>query len=197
MSCRGGLPRLFPRRELCVESVPRPTFPAAITLLWGCGRMTPSLRRFGITLAFVGSASLLATTVGAQPPVYLTQWPAVLPSGVAVDGGGNVYVTDPVNCRVQKFTNTGTLLTQWGSAGSGDGQFQQPYGVAVDGGGHVVVTDLENNRIQVFTGAGGYLWQWGAFGTGNGQFSNPFAVAVDGSGDVFVADFDNFRIQKF
>ena len=65
-------------------------------------------------------------------------------------------------------------LTQWGSQGSGDGQFMFPTGVAVDGDGDVYVADRDNNRIQKFTSSGGYLTQWGSYGSGNGQFNTPF-----------------------
>ena len=40
-----------------------------------------------------------------------------------MDGSGSVYVTDTLNNRIQKFTADGTYMTQWGSEGSGDGQF--------------------------------------------------------------------------
>ena len=78
--------------------------------------MSSSLGRFGVTLAFLRFASLLPTTVGAQPPLYLTQWSTPLPFGVAVDGGGNVYVADAGDNRIQKFgyTSTPTMATTWG-----------------------------------------------------------------------------------
>src|SRR5215467_9472299 len=47
-----------------------------------------------------------------------------LPQGVAVDGSGNVYVVDTWNSRIQKFTGDGTYLTQWGTLGTGIGQFR-------------------------------------------------------------------------
>ena len=42
-------------------------------------------------------------------------------------------------------------LTQWGSGGTGNGQFAQPYGVAVNVSGDVYVADTDNHRIQVFS----------------------------------------------
>jgi len=120
--------------------------------------MTSWLRSFGIALALLGFASVLSATVGAQPPVYLTQWGLYgsgdgqfdYPAGVATDAAGNVYVTDNHNQRIQKFTDTGTYLTQWGSYGSGDGQFNHPLGIATDAAGNVYVSDFYNNRIQKF-----------------------------------------------
>src|SRR6266478_6405314 len=59
--------------------------------------------------------------------------------GIAVDGSGNVFVTDLFNNRIQKFTNSGPFLIKWGSGGSEDGQFTAPIGVAVDVSGDVFV----------------------------------------------------------
>lgn len=71
------------------------------------------------------------------------------PRGVAVDSGGNVYVTDNNN-RVQKFDSNGTFITKWGEYGTEDGEFNATSGVAVDSAGNVFVTDWWNNRIQKF-----------------------------------------------
>ena len=72
------------------------------------------------------------------------------PWGVAIDGSGDVYVTDTGNHRVQKFDREGTFLTQWGGFGVGEGQFNFPYGIAVDARGSVFVVDSGNHRIQQF-----------------------------------------------
>ena len=72
------------------------------------------------------------------------------PQSVAVDGSGNVYVSDAVNDRIQVFDNDGNFRTAWGSSGSGDGQFSGPNGIAVDGSGNVFVADVGNKRVQKF-----------------------------------------------
>lgn len=140
-----------------------------------------------------------------QPYSYETQWGAGgsgeglfrYPAGVAVDGGGKVYVADSWNHRVQKFKMNSAFLTRWGGLGAGDGQFNYPNSVAVDGNGNVYVTDSGNHRVQKFGSDGTFLSRWGAKGTGDGQFNSPSGVAVDRSGDVYVADTYNHRIQKF
>jgi DNA-binding beta-propeller fold protein YncE len=72
------------------------------------------------------------------------------PWGIAVDGAGDVYVTDTGNHRVEKFDKEGNFITQWGGFGNGDGQFNFPYGIAVDAKGSVFVIDSGNTRVQQF-----------------------------------------------
>ena len=48
-----------------------------------------------------------------------------VPSGVAVDASGHVYVADSGNDRIQVFDSSGNYQYQWGSSGFGDGQFKQ------------------------------------------------------------------------
>ena len=69
---------------------------------------------------------------------------------LAIDGDGNVYVSDQGNDRVQVFDAQGRFLRKWGIRGSGDGEFSQPQGLAIDGNGDVYVSDQSNHRILVF-----------------------------------------------
>ncbi|MGO8703400.1 MAG: SMP-30/gluconolactonase/LRE family protein, partial [Candidatus Brocadiia bacterium] len=121
----------------------------------------------------------------------------IVPSAIALDNMGNVYVADQYNYRVQKFTSAGVYVTKWGTFGTGNGQFRGPFGIAVDADDNVYVADAFNNNIQKFTSNGVYLTQWGSYGSGNGQFNVPDGIAVDSLGYVYVADSNNFRVQKF
>jgi len=89
------------------------------------------------------------------------------------------------------------FVGKWGSAGNGNGQFDNPSEIAVDGTGNVYVVDTNNHRVQKFRGDGTFLLTWGALGTGNGQFQFPRGIAVDPAGNVLVADTDNDRVQRF
>jgi DNA-binding beta-propeller fold protein YncE len=86
------------------------------------------------------------------------------------------------------------FISQWGSYGAGDGQFNTPVGVTTDGAGKVYVTDYGNARVEVFTPEGVYISQWTTLAHG---FSTPVGVAVSAAGDVYVADYETSRIQVF
>lgn len=119
------------------------------------------------------------------------------PSGVAVDGSGNIYVTDYSNHRVQKFNSSGVYQAQVGGFGTGNGQFNGPYGITCDSANNVFVADFGNHRIQKFNSSLVYQSQLGAFGTGNGQFKYPAGLATHSTGtDIFVVDTGNYRVQR-
>jgi DNA-binding beta-propeller fold protein YncE len=87
----------------------------------------------------------------------------------------------------------------FGSAGSGDGQFNDARGAAVnEATGVVYVIDAGNSRVQRFDSAGNYLSQFGSAGNGDGEFSAPRSAAVDQTdGSVYVVDAGNNRVEKF
>ena len=61
------------------------------------------------------------------------------PICVALDPSANVFVTEWLNHRIQKFTSTGGFLASWGEYGPGLGQFSSPTGISVDSSGAVYV----------------------------------------------------------
>jgi uncharacterized repeat protein (TIGR01451 family) len=91
--------------------------------------------------------------------------------------------------------------SQWGSAGSGDGQFNQPWGVALDNSvspAFVDVTDFGNNRVETFL-QGGYVTQFGTAGGGLGQFEGPEGIAVHNQ-KAYVVDTGGYlspRVQVY
>jgi tripartite motif-containing protein 71 len=113
--------------------------------------------------------------------------------GIAVTGG-YVYVADSGNDRVERFNLEGGEPLQWGTYGSGPGQFSYPRGVAANAG-EVIVSD-DNFRLQRFDPAGAYQGSVGSQGTGPGQFGFPYGVALDAAGNVYVADDLNHRVVK-
>jgi streptogramin lyase len=119
------------------------------------------------------------------------------PTGVAVDAGGYVYVTNKTQDLIQKYDATGAYVAQFGGSGSGNGLLSSPEAVAVASGGDIYVADTGNNRIERFTSAGAYVGWWGGLGTQPGTFDHPAGIAFDGSGNIYVSDTGNDRIQKF
>ncbi len=127
------------------------------------------------------------------------------PRDLAVAPGGEIYVADTGNHRIEKFSPEGELITTWGGfadASLGDapgGTFNEPWGVAVGPTGDVYVADTWNHRIQWFSPQGEFKGMIGAEGLGEGvdAFWGPRDVAVDGQGRIFVADTGNKRIKVY
>jgi hypothetical protein len=83
------------------------------------------------------------------------------PTDVAWDSRGNIYITDGyVNSRVAKYDRNGDWVKQWGTKGSGPGQFNTPHAIAIDRSDNIYVGDRGNQRIQVFDTNGTFLRQW-------------------------------------
>ena len=131
--------------------------------------------------------------------------------GVAVDGAGNVFVTDTVSGTVRRITPAGAVTTIAGTAGitgSSDGvgaaaSFNNPVGVAIDGAGNLYVADTGNHTIRKITPAAVVTTLAGSPGApgavdGSGaaaRFNAPRNVAVDAAGSLYVADTGNNTIR--
>ena len=83
-----------------------------------------------------------------------------LPSSVAPDGAGNVYISDTLNHRIRKVNAAGVITTFAGTGANtygGDGgapdaaQLRNPSGIAVDSAGNLYIADMNNHRIRKVT----------------------------------------------
>jgi DNA-binding beta-propeller fold protein YncE len=125
------------------------------------------------------------------------------PYGVSVDGT-NLFVTDMVNQRVQRFSGSPPYDFQlaWGERGWGEGNpgLNWPKGLDIQnvGGTRTVwVADTKNNRLQEFRPDGSPTGRkFGKPGVAVGQLKWPFAVTAVGT-DLIVVDSNNNRVQRW
>jgi len=84
---------------------------------------------------------------------------------VAFGPDGNVFIADGYrNARILRYTPDGRKVAEWGSPGTGPGEFRLPHSIAVDEDGIVYVADRENGRIQRFDRDGTFLGEWPDYG---------------------------------
>jgi YD repeat-containing protein len=120
------------------------------------------------------------------------------PNGAAIDGHGNVWVSDSKNSRVQEFSSAGVFIAAYGSHGTGNGQLGAPTGLdANQSTGNVYIADCEDNRIEELSSIGGFIRTFGSAGTEPGKLKCPGAVKIDASGNAWVTDSGNNRIEEF
>jgi tripartite motif-containing protein 71 len=121
--------------------------------------------------------------------------------GVAVDGAGNIYLSDIGHDTITKLSPDGKVLAVWGSFGSDPGQFRVPYALAIDSAGDVYVADTFNQRVQKLSPDGKVLAEWGG-SSGDmpsitGRFVLPEAIAVDSHDNVYVGDNGRGVVLKY
>ncbi len=136
------------------------------------------------------------------------------PTGIAIDPGGNIYISDAINQRVRKISTSGIISTKFGTGVigyNGDGipassaTLAGPAGIMIDASGNVYVSDYQNDRLRKVNPSGvistvcgtGHL---GFSGDGSAatsaQLFYPRGQAFDGSGNMYIGDGRNFRIRK-
>ena len=137
-----------------------------------------------------------------------------IPTGLALDDDGGLYIGDTGRHRVLKLGPEGRLLTVagTGTAGfSGDGnpataaQLNGPWSLAVDPGGNLYISDAGNHRVRRVTREGIIST---TAGTGSPGFSGdggpatrapldrPLDLTVDSQGTLFIVDSLNGRVRR-
>jgi DNA-binding beta-propeller fold protein YncE len=124
------------------------------------------------------------------------QYPFNVPTDVATDFKGQIFVTDPLNYKIKTYTPEGTQVNQFGEMGDTRGEFDKPKGVAVDPEGRIYVVDALLDAVQIFDDEGAFLFSFGATGSDDGAFWMPSGICLH-NGYIFVADTFNQRVQIF
>lgn len=140
-----------------------------------------------------------------------------LPSAVALDASGALYIADTNNQRVRKVSagNITTIAGNGEQLFAGDGgaalnaSLDSPTGVAVDANGNILIADRHNHRIRLINsagtittlaGSGAASFAGGFSGDGAGAtasaLAKPTGVSVDTGGNIYIADTDNQRIRQ-
>ncbi len=117
--------------------------------------------------------------------------------GLGVGPGGEVYVADSCNHRIQVFSLDGRLLRTHGRAGRGPGEFSYPYDVRVDADGRQYVCEFGNSRVQILGPDDRTLEILGGPGEAPDEMNNPWSLCLDRAGNLYVADSLNHRVLKY
>ena len=137
-----------------------------------------------------------------------------LPTGVAVDAAGNLFIADLQENRIREVNlSTGIITTVAGNgtAGfSGDNgpatvaELDKPDGVAVDAAGNIFISDF-SSRVREVDRTTGVITTVAGNGTAgfsgdNGpataaELNYQFGVTVDAAGNLYIGDFYNNRIR--
>jgi trimeric autotransporter adhesin len=183
----------------------------------GNGRIREVFAATGIIQTVVGGGTGCdnqTDSIGDGCPATDAQ--LVDPTGVFVDGAGDLFIADTGNNRIREVvTATGNIQTIAGngtSGFSGDGgpainaAIAQPTGVFVDLGGNIFIADSGNNRVREIVAATGDIETVVGNGTPgfagdggpalNAELNTASGLAGDQSGNLFIADFANNRIRK-
>lgn len=168
----------------------------------------------GIITTFAGLGTVGFSGDGG-PAIAAELW---LPSGLAFDAQGNLFIADQGNQRIRRVAAaTGIIETVAGTgrAGfSGDGipaieaeiSVGFPTGIAADPAGNVCFTDRGNHRVRCIDRQTGLITTVAGIGaqgfSGDGsdpqaaELAFPTGMAIDAAGNLFISDTSNNRIRR-
>ncbi len=167
-----------------------------------------------------GTISIVAGQVGQWTQINdgqpAAQGDLYLPSGVALDGAGDIFIADTRHNRIREVVaSTGDIITVAGNGNAGydptatiatNTALTLPGGVAVDGAGNLYIADTDDNVIRKVNLATGTIQTVAGNGTAgfsgdNGaatsaELNSPGGVTVDAAGNLYIADTSNNVIRK-
>jgi hypothetical protein len=115
---------------------------------------------------------LLDIVVGGQPSPCANNFCST--TDIAFAANGHVFISDGyANARVLEYSAEGQKLREWGTPGTGPGQFKLLHSIQIDAAGLIYVADRENGRVQRFDQTGKYLGEW--------KYGKTFGLEADGA----------------
>lgn len=117
-------------------------------------------------------------------------------TGVALDEGGNVMVTDVEGSHcVQIYSRSGTFLRGFGAHEVGDENFSHPHGLASTSDGDIWVVDTFRQVVKRFSADGSFKEMVGGFGVMPGDLLFPVGIAADNDETLYVVEKAGRRFQ--
>lgn len=126
-----------------------------------------------------------------------------LPTDIEVRADGRIFVMSrssnsaTLGLRIVETDLEHGFHSEFGSYGTGDGQFIRPTALATDPRGHLFAADDYLHRIVEFDAKNNFVRQWGDHGSAPGQLSGPSGLVFDRQGHLLVVDHLNHRVQMF
>jgi sugar lactone lactonase YvrE len=166
-----------------------------------------------IAISLWVALTLLLLPLPAHPQTQATALPVILPSAIAYDSAGNLYIAETGNHLIRKVDTGGVLTTVAGTGiqgYSGDNgpattaRLDSPQGVAFDANS-LYIADTHNHRIRKLDLTTGVIstiaGSTAGFSGDNGpaiaaQLRLPTALVVDANHNLYIADSQNHRIRK-
>lgn len=113
------------------------------------------------------------------------------PADAVIGEGGDLWVLDRGNSRVQRLGPGGQFISAFGGPGTGDGQLNLPTAIALDAAGNILVT--EHGRVQKLSPSGQSLLKFGSLGNEENQFYLTRGITVGVDGTIWIADYQGVR----
>lgn len=110
------------------------------------------------------------------------------PAAVAFDAEGNLQVVASTGI-VQRYSQAGKLLSQFGSEGFGNGELMEPNAIAIGADGRIWVHEPWNGRVQQFTAEGEFVSKFDTVAAGG--------MKMDSEGNLWVVDSTHHRVQEY
>ena len=155
--------------------------------------------------------TVVGTTDVATDGIPATSANMVIPSDVAVDPAGNLFVAEWRGHRIRKIDTSGIITTiagtgNWGHSGDGgpatEARLNHPFAIALDAAGNLYVGEREGHRVRMIDTSGviatvAGTGQWGDGGDGGpateAPVPRPLGVAVDSQDNVYIASLNRVR----